>query len=167
MDRTRLGGLLLVPALVAGLLSAPVSAAPRASAPCASAVLVLRTLHIEAVPEKKKVHPGEKFDVYVTVTRPAHEDPTGQGIENEPPASTPAADVTVGLSVWVGENTYFWQIGKTDEDGKATLTLHVPKNSEHGWAIAVASARHWIKSDCPDILEEGYANYPEFVKVVP
>jgi hypothetical protein len=161
--------LLLAASLVTALVAVPAStsAADTSKAACSSAVLVLRTLHIEAVPSKTKVHPGEKFPVEVTVTRPAHEDPVGQGIEFEPPASVPAADVTVGLSVYVGERTYFWQVGKTDEEGKATLMLTVPQNSEFGWALAMASARYWVKSDCPDILEDGYTTYPEFVKVVP
>ena len=168
MSRIRLGGLLLAPALVATLLS-PAVAAPerRSAAACSAAVLVLRTLHIEAVPSKKKVQPGESFTVDVTVTRPAHEDPIGQGIEFEPPASVPAENVTVGLSVYVGERTYFWQIGLTDAEGKDTLKLKVPASSEHGTALAVASARYWVKNDCPDILEDGYSYYPDFVKVGP
>jgi hypothetical protein len=168
MDRARLGGLLLVPALVAGLLSAPATAAPQGSSACSSAVLVLESLHIEAVPSKENVRPGDTFTVDVTVTRPAHRDPLDQGIEwGEPPVSVPAENVIVGLSVWVGDYTYFWQMGKTDENGKDTLKLRVPENSEHGWAIAMASAYYWQKQDCPDIKEEGFTPYPEFVKVVP
>ena len=168
MDRSRLGGLLLVPALVAGLLSAPAAAAPRASGACSSAVLVMETLHVEAVPSKQIVRPGEVFTVDVTVTRPAHRDPMDLGIEwGRPPASTPAEDVTVGLSLWVGDRTYFWQVGLTDAEGKETLRLKVPRNSEYGEVPAAASGRHWIKADCPDILEEGYSYYANFVRVVP
>lgn len=170
MTRTRLSGLLVTPVLIAALLSGPATALANQASPgaaCSPPVLVLRTLHIEAVPSKKQVRPGEKFTVDVTVTRPAHEDPLGQGIEFEPPASVPAEGVTVGLSVYLGERTYFWQVGLTDEDGKDTLPLTVPETSERGWALAIASARHWIKSDCPDILEEGYSHYPKFVKVGP
>ena len=155
--------------MVAALVVFPAATSPADTrkAACRQAVLVLRTLHIEAVPAKTKVKPGEKVPVEVTVTRPAHEDPADQGIEFEPPASVPAEGVTVGLSVYVGDRTYFWQIGLSDAEGKDTLMLTVPKDSEHGWAIAMASARHWIKNDCPDILEDGYTTYPEFVKVVP
>jgi hypothetical protein len=154
-------------ALVGSLMAAPASADVRGASgtACSSAVLVLRSLHVVAEPSKKFVKPGDKFTVDVTVTRPAHEDPVGEGIEFEPPASVPAEDVTVGLSVWVGERTYFWQVGLTDAEGKDTLSLKVPKNAEAGEALASASGRHWIKSDCPDILEDGYTNYLNFVTV--
>ena len=170
MTRTRLlhsAALSIAVALLASFLAAPTAAAaPRpGSKACSSAVLVLRTLHVEAVPSKKVVKPGDKFTVDVTVTRPAHEDPVGQGIEFDPPASLPAENVTVGLSVWVGERTYFWQVGLTDAEGKDTLTLKVPANAETGEALAMVSGRYWIKSDCPDILEDGYATYAPFVTI--
>ena len=153
-------------ALMGSLLAAPASATTNGGdAACSSAVLVLRSLHVTATPSKKTVKPGEKFTVDVTVTRPAHEDPAGNGMTFDPPASVPAEDVTVGLSVWVGDRTYFWQIGLTDAEGKDTLRLKVPANAEGGEALASASARHWIKNDCPDILEDGYTNYLSFVTV--
>ena len=168
MARSHLKKLLALVAalgLVGSLLAAPASATSSGAACSSGAVLVLRSLHITAVPSKKVVKPGEKFTVDVTVTRPAHEDPVGNGITFEPPMSVPAEDVTVGLSVWVGERTYFWQIGLSDAEGKETMTLKVPANAEAGKALAAASARHWIKNDCPDILEDGYTNYLNFVTV--
>lgn len=156
--------LTLLASLVAGPTAA--SAAPAsASNACSSAVLVLRTFNVEAVPSKKVVSPGDKFTVDVTVTRPAGEDPAGQGIEFEPPASLPAENVTVGLSIWVGKRTYFWQVGLTDAEGKDTLAVKVPANSETGETLAMVSARNWVKSDCPDILEDGYSTYAPFVTV--
>ena len=166
MGRMWFTGVLGVISLVASLAPTHVAAARPEASGCSS-VITLRTLHIEAVPSKKKVHPGDKFTVKVTVTRPAHEDPLGQGIEFEPPVSVPAAGVNVGLSVYVGEWTYFWDVGVTDEDGKETLDLEVPPHSELGWGLAVASARYWVNQTCPDIMEEGYSYYPKFVKVVP
>jgi hypothetical protein len=156
-------------ALMGSLLAAPAAAGSSGSADaaCSSAVLVLRSLHVVATPSKTKVKPGDKFTVNVTVTRPAHEDPVGQGLEFEPPASLPAEGVTVGLSVWVGERTYFWQVGMTDANGESVLKLKVPASAEAGKALASASARHWVKSDCPDILEDGYTNYLDFVTILP
>lgn len=154
-------------ALTGSLLVAPASATtskPRGTA-CSSAVLVLRSLNVTAVPSKKTLKPGEKFTVDFTVTRPAGEDPVGNGVTFDPPASVPAENVTVGLSIWVGDRTYFWQIGLTDAEGKDTLPLKVPANAEGGKALASASARRWIKSDCPDILEDGYTNYVDFVTI--
>ena len=151
-------------ALLASLMAGPASATSGDGA-CSSSVVVLRTLHVVATPSKKVLKPGDRFTVNVKVTRPAHEDPVGQGLEFEPPASVPAEDVTVGLSVWVGERTYFWQVGLTDAAGEDTLSMKVPANAEGGTALASASARHWIKNDCPDILEDGYTNYPSFVRI--
>ena len=171
MVRTKLSKLIAplgAVALLATLLSAPASAGATATnTGCGGAVLVLRTLHVEAHPSKEVVHPGEKFTVHVKVTRPAHEDPLGNGIEFEPPASFPAENVTVGISVWVGKRTYFWQVGVTNEKGEDVLKLRVPRNSESGKALASASARNWVKSDCPDILEDGYTNYLDFITIKP
>ena len=163
----KLVALLGAVALSTTLLATPVGAATTSETGCGGAVLVLRTLHIEAHPSKKIVHPGDKFTVHVKVTRPAHEDPLGNGVTFEPPTSLPAKDVIVGLSVWVGQRTYFWQVGQTDENGEDVMTLKVPRNAESGKAIASASARNWIKNDCPDILEDGYTNYLDFVTIKP
>jgi len=171
MIRTKLSKLLAPFAAIAlfGSLMAPTAAGADVvgggDSACASAVLVLRSLHVEAHPSKMVVRPGQKFTVHVKVTRPAHEDPAGEGIEFTPPTSAPAEDVTVGLSIWVGDRTYFWQVGMTDANGEDTLTLKVPRNAEAGPALASASGRRWIKNDCPDILEDGYTNYMHFVTV--
>ena len=169
MVRTKLFKL-FAPLAALAMTASVMVAAPAAAAPtptgCGGAVLVLRSLHVVATPSKKKVHPGDKFTVAVKVTRPAHEDPLGNGIEFDPPQSVPAEDVTVGLSVWVGKRTYFWQVGVTDANGEDVLTLKVPNNAESGKALASASGRHWIKNDCPDILEDGYTNYLDFITVL-
>jgi len=173
MVMTRLSKLVAPLAAIAvfGSLVAPTAAAADVvgggETGCSSAVLVLRTLHVEAHPSKKVVRRGEKFKVHVKVTRPAHEDPAGEGMEVSPPTSAAAEGVTIGLSIWVGDRTYFWQVGMSDQNGEDVLTLKVPKNAELGPALASASGRHWIKNDCPDILEDGYTNYMNFVKVVP
>ena len=132
---------------------------------CSGAMTALRTFHVEAVPSKKVVRPGEKFAVDVVVTRPAHEDPAGQGITFEPPVSAPAEDVIIGISIWVGDRTYFWGIGLSNADGKATLRLKVPTKAESGKALASASGRRVLKDDCPEIMEDGYATYDLFLTV--
>ena len=38
---------------------------------------------------------------------------------------------------------------------------------EPGKAYASVSAQKWLKQDCPDILEYGFAEYPDFVVVAP
>ena len=161
-------------AVLAGLLvptaaqAAPETAAPRTAGPCSSgSVLVLESFHVVAKPAKKVVRRGEKVVVTMTVTRPAHKDPLGLGVEYDPPTSTPEPDAYTGLSVWTGERTYFWQTGMTNQDGVSKLTLTVPKNAELGDAYVTASAYKWLKRDCPDIMETGFTEYERFFTVVP
>lgn len=132
---------------------------------CSGAMLVLRTYHVDAKPSKKVIAPGEKLTVDVTVTRPAHEDPAGQNIAFDPPVSAPAENVTVGISIWVGDRTYLWSVGVSDTDGTETLALKVPANAEEGEALASVSGRRYLKDDCPEILEDGYTTYGSFVTV--
>ncbi|MGH2807108.1 MAG: hypothetical protein ACRDKT_07510 [Actinomycetota bacterium] len=132
-----------------------------------SSVLTLHSFHIEAEPSKKIVRRGQVFTVTITVTRPAHEDPADLGITYEPPMSTPEKDVRVGISLWTGERTYFYSLGLTDANGEDKLKIRVPKDAEPGKAYASVSAQKWIKQDCPDILEYGFREYPDFVVVAP
>jgi hypothetical protein len=83
------------------------------------------------------------------------------------PTSEPAADVTVGGALFVG-NTYSWDSNEiTDEEGKATLHIPMPKNSETGWARAdfAAEKTHFTNNGCPDVKEVGYRSYERFVKI--
>jgi hypothetical protein len=145
--------------------------APRAAAPCRSAsgagVLTVHSFHIEAEPSAKVVRRGTVFTVDVLVTRPAHEDPADLGLTYEPPMSMPEKDVRVGISLWTGKRTYFYALGLTDENGEETLKIKVPGNAEPGKAYASVSAQKWLKQDCPDILEYGFREYPDFVVVAP
>ena len=145
--------------------------APRAAAPCRSAsgaaVLTVHSFHVEAEPSKKVVRRGQVFTVKITVTRPAHEDPADLGIQYDPPMSTPEKDVRLGISLWTGERTYFYALGISDANGEDVLKIKVPASAEPGKAYASVSAQKWLKQDCPDILEYGFAEYPDFVVVAP
>jgi hypothetical protein len=81
--------------------------------------------------------------------------------------STPEKDVRVGISLWTGERTYFYAMGMSDENGEEILKIRVPKNAEPGKAYASVSAQKWLKQDCPDILEYGFREYPDYVVVAP
>lgn len=163
---------LLVPATAqAAFVTSTASAA--GPAPCRAAggmggsVITLKSFYVTAKPASKTASPGDKVKVKMKVTRPAHEDPLDQGIQIDPPVSTPEPDVTVGLAVWSGKYTYFWAMGLTDENGEATLTLRIPKDAEPGNAYAVASAEKWLRRDCPDIVERGFNEYDPFITIVP
>ena len=163
---------LLVPAAAhaADVTSTASAAGPapcRAAAGLGGSVLTLKSFYVTAKPAKKVVSPGDKVKVKIKVTRPAHEDPFDQDIQLEPPVSTPEKDVSVGVAVWVGKYTYFWNMGITDENGEETFTLRIPEDSELGNAYAVASAEKWLKRDCPDIVERGFHEYENFLTIVP
>jgi hypothetical protein len=162
----------LAPAAEARLATST-EVSPRAAAPCRSAtnsggaVLTVHSFHIEAEASKKVVRRGQVFTVKITVTRPAHEDPADLGLTYEPPMSMPEKDVRVGISLWTGERTYFYALGVSDENGEDTLKIRVPGSAEPGKAYASVSAQKWVKQDCPDILEYGFREYPDFVVVSP
>lgn len=161
---------LLVRALVATmvLVSLPASAAPARCGASARALVYLYTFHIEAEPGQKSYRRGEKVVAKITVTRPNDTDPTGNGQPMPPMDPEPAADVNIGMALFIG-NSYSWDIGVTDQDGKATLRIPIPKDSDTGWATAYASAEktHYTNNGCPDVKEVGYAEFQRFVKVTP
>jgi hypothetical protein len=96
----RFGGKALVAAALVGAATwaAPAAAAP---VPCRSAATAhlrgdlretirLRTFHVVAEPLAESFPVGTAAKIRITVTRPAHEDPAGLGVELEPPpASSP------------------------------------------------------------------------------
>ena len=145
----------------------PTEVAPQARAACGGAVLTVHSFHIETEVSKKVVRRGQVFNVKIMVTRPAHEDPADLGLTYEPPMSTPEKDVRVGISLWTGERTYFYALGVTDANGEDTLKIRVPGSAETGKAYASVSAQKWVKQDCPDILEYGFREYPDFIVVAP
>ncbi|HET7482423.1 MAG TPA: hypothetical protein VFK89_06120 [Actinomycetota bacterium] len=145
----------------------PAVASAAVTAPCRNkdSVLVLRDIYIEATSSAKTVRPGQTFFATLTATRPAHEDPLDQGQQIDPPASVPASDVNVGISIYAGKKTYFWASGVTDTNGQAKLKLIVPKSAEAGPARSLLFAQHWVNQSCPDVLENGFNEYDNFVTV--
>lgn len=166
MTRTMVSRLVATVMVIALLGAGP---APTASAAgrCRgkSNVLVLRDFWVEATPSTKVVHPGQTFTVKITVSRPAHEDPADQGQQIDPPASVPAEGVDVGVSIWAGKKTYFWNTGVSDSNGEAVMKLTAPKDAEAGPARSVLFAQHWINQSCPDILENGFSDYSNFLTI--
>ena len=92
------------------------------------------------------------------MTRPAHKDPLQLGPEFEPPASTPAADVNVGVGIHVGE-VFVPGFAQTDQDGEATVTIRLPNYMKPG--IADLDGYAWkvqADSPCLTIEEDGYTH---------
>jgi hypothetical protein len=157
-----------VAAGLAGTMLASIPAAIAAPGSCAAMDRIgLRTYHIEAKPDAKEYAIGDVVKVKVTVTRPADEDPAGQGQPTERPTSQPAEGVRVGMSAWV-KRVYFYGFGAlTDAEGKTTVKLKIPNYTKPGWAFVAAGAERFIVfiPPCWDVYEEGFAEWPRFFKV--
>ena len=157
-------------ALLAG--SQPVSAAPVPAAQnhVGAASVPLHRSHIESEAGAEVVRPGrdDQSSVKMTVTRPNDTDPSGSGQPMPPVDPEPAADVNVGIAFMLG-STYTWDTGITDADGKATLHVPIPKDSDTGWVTAYGSAEktHFTNNSCPDVKELGFREFPRFVKITP
>jgi hypothetical protein len=127
--------------------------------------VALRTLHIEAKVPKKVYKVGEIIKMPVEVTRPAKEDPLGQGIPMDRPYVMPAEGVNLGVGLVIGD-VFLPGFGVTDEEGKVTVQIRVEK-----WvkpAVANASFYSWktqVESVCARVEEFGFRPYPSFFKV--
>ena len=139
-------------------------ASPAQSAQGCGMVLQLRTFHVEAEPQRKSYKAGDVMRVLIRVTRPANEDPAGQGIPMDRPTSSPASDVPAGVSIWV-DSWPMWGSGVTDEEGIVRLKIKVPDYIPDGTGAAYAWAEKVWRAECPDVREEGDTAYPTFVVV--
>lgn len=127
----------------------------------------LRTLYVEAKVKKTVINRGSFAEIEVLVTRPAKEDPLGEGepLPVERPVVEPAADVSVGVGVYVG-SVFFPGFGISGPDGVAKLRIkmesYAPKNT-----VADVSIYAWkVVQDTPclTVQEDGYSQYPAMFK---
>ena len=128
----------------------------------------LRTLNIEFKADKKIYNPGEIAQIKVKVTRPAKEDPMGQGIPMERPYVEPAAGVNVGIGIAIGR-VFLPGAGLTDENGEATVKIKIESYAPSGeWADASAYAWKIIMpTPCATVQEDGYQIYPRMFRTGP
>jgi hypothetical protein len=125
----------------------------------------LYTFTVVAQPQRKTYRVGQKALVDMTVTRPGPNDPTGEGQPIPSPAYFPAEGVDVAVSLYLGEYHYTYGLGVTDAEGKATISVPLPKDAPAGVVRAQAAARaYYNRGGCPDIEEVGYNTYSEFFK---
>lgn len=163
MKRTVVVGAVATALVASKLWAVPVAASP---VPCRPAAIQqlrgnrretvrLRTFHIEAQQaESFKIGTAAKIDI--TVTRPAHQDPLDLGVEFEPPASTPADNVLVGVGIHVGD-VFVPGFARTDADGKAIISMKLPKYMTPGLASMSVYAWNVVhESPCLRVEEDGY-----------
>jgi hypothetical protein len=138
--------LLALAAFLTGLfpVASPASA-------CGAVEVNLRTFHVEAKWVKKSYKIGEMAKLKVHVTRPSKQDPLtdGDGIDMpaESPVREPAADVTLGLAIFVGD-VYLNGGGITDADGNGVIRVPLPDYTQTGMATTRVYAYYrYFQSD--------------------
>jgi hypothetical protein len=186
MARQRVGLLLATALLVGALTLSPISVASAGacsgpSRPSTRAMtlaiatqegrnhletVTLRSLHVVLKADRKAYRIGQTAKLTATVTRPAHEDPFGQGVEFTPPTSFPAEDIVVGVGLSVG-NVYLYGHGKTNARGKALVKVKITPYTPPGSADADAFARKTqVRTICASVEEVGYTHKPKLFNVL-
>ena len=147
------------------LLIGRADAEPLGAQPGCEIVNVL-AFHVEAKPDKPVYVVGEKATIHVTVTRPAREDPAGQGVELDPPESEPAEGINVGIAIMSG-NTWTFGFEVTDAKGKTDVKIPIEPHLKGGEVTAnVYAWRDTVQTACLTVREYGYRRYEKFFRVV-
>jgi hypothetical protein len=128
--------------------------------------ITLRTFHVVVKADRKAYRVGQTAKITATVTRPAHEDPFGEGIELDPPASFPAEDVVVGVGVSVGD-VYLYGHGTTNAGGKALIKVKITPYTPVGTAAADVFVRKTdVRTICASLEEVGYTHEAKLFNVI-
>jgi len=152
----RLTGILAAFSLVTGMLA--MTPAAEAKLACASTNLefvYLNTFKLDVKVPKGKFRPGDKVPFPTTVTRPAEEDPLGQGISTPRPMVEPAPEVPVVI-VAFADDVLLIDYKLTDANGKVNLALKLPKYMPEGPVSARLYAQKLLQdTNCITIYETG------------
>lgn len=152
----RLTGILASLGLLAGMLAmAPAAEAKLACASTNLEFVYLKTFKLEVKAPKGTFEPGDKVPFPTNVTRPADEDPLGNGIPMPRPQVEPAADVPVVI-VAFAEDVLLIDYKLTDADGNVNLALKLPKYMPEGAVSARIYAQKLFQdTNCITIYEVG------------
>ncbi len=153
----RLTGILTAFTLVAGMLAmAPAAEGKAACASTSMEFVYLKTFNLDVkLPQKNPYSPRDKVPFPTIVTRPAKEDPLGQGIPMPRPYVEPAPDVPVVI-VAFAKDVLLIDYKITDENGKVNLALKLPKYMPEGPVAARIYAQKLLAdANCVTIYETG------------
>lgn len=160
--RMRATGLGLATVLTAVMLVV----APSNASPACAETVSLKTFNLIVSASKKVYKVGDTASIKVNVTRPAHEDPLGNGIPIDPPTTQPAANVNVGIGLRVGD-VFLFGHSITDANGDAAVKVKLEPWTPTGSAIADAFAWNIVQdTPCLRIEENGYQQSPNIFKVI-
>ncbi|MFN2587500.1 MAG: hypothetical protein ABR613_05200 [Actinomycetota bacterium] len=153
----RLTSLIATLGLVTGLLAAAPAAGARAACSSASNLefVYLTTFKLDVELPHGPFKPGQTVHFPTTVTRPADEDPAGQGIPMPRPYVEPAPEVPVVI-VAFAKDVLMIDFKITDEKGKVDLALKLPKYTPAGPVSARIYAQKLLQdTNCVVIYEIG------------
>jgi hypothetical protein len=152
----RIIGILATFALLTGVLA--LAPAAEAKVACASSNLefvYLTTFKLEVKMPKGPYSRGDSVPFPTTVTRPADEDPLGQGISTPRPMVEPAPDVPVVI-VAFADDVLLIDYKLTNAEGKVNLALKLPKYMPMGPVSVRLYAQKLLQdTNCITIYETG------------
>ncbi len=126
--------------------------------------LTFRTFHVEVEPFKKIYKIGDIATIDVKVTRPANEDPLGEGTPmpwTDRPYVEAAPGAIVGVGLHIGR-VFLPGAALTDDNGDAKIRIKI-ENYAPANQIIDASVYAWRvvqESQCLTIQEDGYKAMP-------
>lgn len=130
-----------------------------------SEVVPVRTFYIDVERSRRVYEAGDVAVVRFTVSRPAHEDPAGQGIPADPPTSEPAEGVSVMAVATIGDSILFHG-SETDEGGTAVARLRIKPSTPRGGAdLEIKATKIVVETACATVVEVGYFKSEDFFRV--
>lgn len=131
----------------------------------ASEVVEARTFYVNVVPKRRVYERGDTAALSIAVSRPAREDPAGQGIPMDGPASEPASGVSLVAIVSVGDALLF-DTAETNEDGRATVRIKIKNATPRGRVdIEIGATKIVVETPCATVKEVGYFERKGFFRV--
>lgn len=125
----------------------------------------LLTFNLEIGKTKPIYKIGEVVDIEVTVTRPAKEDPLGNGIPMERPYVQPAPDVIVGVGLHIGR-VFLPGAAITNAEGIAHVRIKIESYAPaNQWADTSVYAWKTVQeTTCVTVQEYGYRSMPHMFR---
>jgi len=127
--------------------------------------VALLTFNLDVGKTKPAYEIGDVVPIDVTVTRPAKEDPLGNGVPMERPYVEPAEGVIVGVGLHIGR-VFLPGAAITDANGVAKVRIKLEDWAPAGVKVD-ASMYAWkvvYEMPCATVMEYGYRTMPGLLR---
>jgi hypothetical protein len=130
--------------------------------------IALLTFDLEVAKTKPTYSIGDVVAVDVTVTRPAKEDPLGNGIPMDRPYVEPVAGAIVGVGLYIGR-VFLPGAAITGADGVAHVKIKLEDYAPAGKKVdtSIYAWRVVQETTCATVQEYGYTTVPGQFKTAP